>query len=146
ILVDILEADHRRLESLLAAAGDDIEPTAFADFRKGLLRHIGMEEKILFPAARAADETISDRFNQARQDHMRLVALLVQAPTRDSIGQIQRLLRPHNEMEEGANGLYAICEAAIGPSADEVAHRLRAAGEVPVRPYSNRHPRVLSDE
>jgi hypothetical protein len=50
-------ADHRRLETLIAQAlqGEGpVEPSAFSAFRAGLLRHIGMEEKALFAAAREA--------------------------------------------------------------------------------------------
>jgi iron-sulfur cluster repair protein YtfE (RIC family) len=49
--------DHRRLEALLdrATAGSGpIDRELFEQFRAGLLRHIGMEEKVLFPAAQRA--------------------------------------------------------------------------------------------
>jgi len=49
-----LEAEHRRLDALLressAESGIALEP--YEAFREGLLRHIGMEEKTLIPAAR----------------------------------------------------------------------------------------------
>ena len=52
-LHDFLAADHVRLDGLLtvARAGDRIDADAYEQFRAGLLRHIGMEEKILLPAA-----------------------------------------------------------------------------------------------
>jgi len=43
-------ADHARLDDVLRRATADvtrIDHTAYAEFREGLLRHIGMEEKIL---------------------------------------------------------------------------------------------------
>jgi hypothetical protein len=46
--------DHARLDRLLqraAASPEVIEPSAYAEFRADLLKHIGMEEKILLPAA-----------------------------------------------------------------------------------------------
>ena len=52
-----LAADHARLDELLRVAGarpDAIDRPSYAAFRAGLLRHIGLEEKILFPAARRA--------------------------------------------------------------------------------------------
>ena len=45
-----LERDHARLNQLLARAGRDLENIdmeAFGEFRRGLLKHIGREEKIL---------------------------------------------------------------------------------------------------
>jgi len=53
-ITDFLMEDHRRLESLLQQAvahADHVDEGAYAQFRAGLLRHIGMEEKILIPAA-----------------------------------------------------------------------------------------------
>jgi hypothetical protein len=49
--------DHRRLDALLSAATvtpGEIDLRPFGIFRARLLRHIGMEEKLLFPALRAA--------------------------------------------------------------------------------------------
>jgi hypothetical protein len=48
----LLERDHQRLDQLLARASgdlDNIDMEAFGEFRRGLLKHIGMEEKILLP-------------------------------------------------------------------------------------------------
>ena len=50
-----LENDHARIEDAFRRAtisGDRIEPGPYAEFRQALLRHIGIEEKILFPPAR----------------------------------------------------------------------------------------------
>jgi hypothetical protein len=52
-----LAEDHARIDDALQRATsrpETIEPAAYAEFRAGLLRHIGMEEKILLPAARTA--------------------------------------------------------------------------------------------
>ncbi|WP_304827782.1 hemerythrin domain-containing protein [Candidatus Binatus sp.] len=48
-----LERDHARLDQLLARASrnlENIDMEAFGEFRRGLLMHIGMGEKILLPA------------------------------------------------------------------------------------------------
>ncbi len=53
-LADFLAEDHRRLDTLLDSAladPDKVDGAAYDRFRAGLLRHIGMEEKILLPAA-----------------------------------------------------------------------------------------------
>ena len=49
-----LADDHARLDSLLERATlrlGNIEESAYAEFRAGLLKHIAMEEKVLLPAA-----------------------------------------------------------------------------------------------
>jgi iron-sulfur cluster repair protein YtfE (RIC family) len=60
-VLDLLGADHERLDSLLAdvkrllAAGDAPGAAArFADYRGGLERHIAAEEEVLFPAFEGA--------------------------------------------------------------------------------------------
>ncbi|MBZ0119582.1 MAG: hypothetical protein K8H88_21505, partial [Sandaracinaceae bacterium] len=50
-----LIADHARLHALLQRAlASGFDPEPFAEFRAGLLRHIGIEEKVLLVAARRA--------------------------------------------------------------------------------------------
>jgi hypothetical protein len=49
-----LADDHRRLEALLEGAmvdPENIDGAAYAQFPLGFLKHIGMEEKVLLPAA-----------------------------------------------------------------------------------------------
>ena len=122
-------ADHARLDDVLRRATADvtrIDHTAYAEFREGLLRHIGMEEKILFPAARSAR---SGKRIQATAklslDHGALVALLVLTPTHSIIAAIRAILDRHNPLEEGAGGVYEKCEQALGPEADQIAARLQ---------------------
>jgi len=53
--------DHHRLEELLSKATEqpgEIEMKYYHQFRSGLLRHIKMEEKTLFPAAKKANQTL----------------------------------------------------------------------------------------
>ena len=48
-------ADHRRLGALLSrsvSVPGQVDLVPFGEFRAGILKHIGMEEKVLFPAAR----------------------------------------------------------------------------------------------
>ena len=47
-----LADDHRRLDALLERAMSDpenIDAAAYAQFRSGLLKHIGVEEKVFLP-------------------------------------------------------------------------------------------------
>lgn len=53
-ITDFLVKDHGRLEGLLESAVarvGSVNQGTYDQFRAGLLRHIGMEEKILLPAA-----------------------------------------------------------------------------------------------
>lgn len=53
-ITDFLVQDHGRLEGLLQTAVaqvGSVDQGTYDQFRAGLLRHIGMEEKILLPAA-----------------------------------------------------------------------------------------------
>ena len=80
-----LADDHARIDHALQRATrqpETIAPDAYAEFRAGLLRHIGLEEKILLPAARAArgGEPLPVA-SKLRLDHGALTALLVPTPT-----------------------------------------------------------------
>src|SRR5690242_4179656 len=91
-----LEEDHRRLDELLAravAAPPAIDQEAYEAFRAGLLRHIAIEEKVLFRESRAA------RGGQAlpivatlRVQHGALASLLVPTPTVAIAGELRKLL------------------------------------------------------
>jgi hypothetical protein len=52
-----LSVDHARLEALLrqsTAPAEMIDPAPYDGFRRGLVRHIGIEVKVLLPALRRA--------------------------------------------------------------------------------------------
>lgn len=115
-----LSADHARLDSALQR-GDYVE------FREGLLRHIGIEQKILFPIVR--DWPVVERLHL---DHGALAALLVPTPTPAILSAIRTILEQHNPLEEGPNGLYEECERRLGSEAGEVLKRLQDAPPVPV--------------
>lgn len=143
-----LTRDHARLDALLEQATADpaqIDLEAYAQFRVGLLRHIGMEEKILFPAARRAlDGAPLPGHARLRADHGRLTALMVPSPTGAIIAELRSILEPHDELEEGRDGVYALCERLIGDDAEAVLIRLEAAHDPPVRPhFDGRRPLLL---
>jgi hypothetical protein len=75
-----LADDHERLDALLRSAvaqPGTIGQAAYAEFRAGLLKHIGMEEKILLPAAqRARGGEPLPIAAKLRLDHGALAALL----------------------------------------------------------------------
>ena len=139
-LTRFLAEDHRRLEQLLqtALASADYKVPAYDSFRAGLLRHIGMEEKILLPAAQ--------RWNggrpfliaaKLRLDHGALAALLMPTPTTKIVATLLMILERHNLAEEGPGGWYEICDRLAGAEVEELVIRLRATLEPAVLPHSD---------
>jgi len=123
-----LTRDHERLDALLAAAlgGDGaIDEAAYSAFRRGLLRHIGIEERILFPLLRTA---VTERLHK---DHAALAALLVPPPTRADVEQIRAILVEHNPLEEGPGGFYEQVEGLVDME------QVRAFRDIPTAPYSD---------
>ena len=134
---EILSRDHERLDALLAAAltaDGAIDETSFAEFRRGLLRHIGIEERVLFPELRRV-RGATDIERLLHRDHATLAALLVPPPSKELIEQIRAILVEHNPLEEDAGGMYEIVEQLPGVDAAALAERVRAYPEVPTAPY-----------
>jgi hypothetical protein len=80
-----------------------------------LLKHIGMEEKILLPAARRirGGEPLAVSA-QLRMDHGALTALLVPS-TNDAVGVLfERIMGLGNRPQRGAGGTYDQCEQLLG--------------------------------
>ena len=135
-------ADHRRLDALLKrsiAEPGRVDLAPFGEFRAGLLRHIGMEEKVLFVAARRARGgeplVLAARL---RVDHGAIAALLVPTPTPARVGEILSVLVPHNRREEEPGGVYDACDEALGPAESErLAGELEAFPEPPLKPYND---------
>lgn len=130
--------DHHRLEGLLNKATehpDKIEMAYFLQFRSGLFRHIKMEEKILFPAAKKANLAVTEELiPQYRLEHGALTALLVPPPTANLIKVIRYILEIHDLAEEEPGGLYDVCEALTQGQTENLLAQLKAAEEVPVHP------------
>lgn len=136
-ITEYLLADHERLSALLAAATSrpDFDRDAFAAFRAGLLRHIAIEEKVLFPAARRArgGEPLS-RAHDLRIEHAALTSLLVPSPDTALCAEIVSILNPHDAVEEGPDGVYVECENLM--TEEESAALLASARAFPVVPTS----------
>jgi hypothetical protein len=134
----LLADEHARLDSLLERAGacqSAEELSAYDQFRRALLRHIGMEEKVLLPAAERARGTPIEEAGRLRLDHGALAALMIPSPQPRIIRAIRTVLARHNPLEESANGVYDCCELLAGAAADEVLASLKATGPVPVKPH-----------
>jgi hypothetical protein len=135
-------ADHRRLDALLKhsiAEPGRVDLAPFGEFRAGLLRHIGMEEKVLFVAARRArgGEPLA-LAARLRVDHGAIAALLVPTPTPALVGEILSVLVAHNRREEEPGGVYDACDEVLGPvEGERLAGELRAFPEPPLKPYND---------
>src|SRR5689334_14218899 len=125
---ELLHRDHQRLAGLLDAA---LDSHSYQAFRAGLLRHIGMEEKILLPLAkRLSGGRPLPLARQMKLDHSALAALLVPTPTPEIVARIRALLEAHNVMEEAADGVYAQCERIAAGELETLARELEHAPEV----------------
>lgn len=130
-----LEADHARLEALLAkstANPDAFDLDAFERFRVGLLRHISIEEKVLFLDAkkRRGGEPLA-RFDQLRIEHSAIAALMVPTPDAALAREVAAILAVHDPREEGDDGVYAEVEALAGDEAAALLERAQAVPEPP---------------
>ncbi len=138
--------DHRRLDALLARAvaqPESIDRVAYDEFRRGLLKHISMEEKILLPAAQRLRGEPLELAAKLRLDHGALAALLVPTPTFAIIRAIRSIIEAHNQLEEGPGGVYAMCEELAGAEAQELLAQLRTAPEVPAAAHVD-SPKVMA--
>jgi hemerythrin superfamily protein len=138
-LHELLSRDHARLDALLTAllSSDGVlDADSYAEFRSGLLRHIGIEERILFPEIRKhGGDTELER--QLHRDHAALAALLAPPPTRAEIEQIREILLQHNPLEEESGGLYERFEEMAGDALDELMNRVRAYPPVRLAPHTD---------
>jgi hypothetical protein len=137
----MMAADHSRLDQLLIRAAADpqrIDLALYDAFRRGLLKHIATEEKILLPAAQRlnADRPLAEAA-RLRLDHGAIAALLVPTPTDRIIAALQSILAAHNALEEGANGVYETCERLTASEAAELIARLQLAPEIPVASFND---------
>ena len=130
--------DHHRLEALLdkaTAKPGEIDMDYYHQFRTGLLRHIKMEEKTLFPAARKADPSVMQEIiPRFRLEHGAITALMVPPPDVDLIKVIRYVLEKHDMAEEEPGGLYDVCEALTQGQTQELLELLAEVEEVPVHP------------
>src|SRR5689334_17100395 len=129
VLSEYLSCDHDRLEALLEnAVGNrgEINMEPYAEFRKGLLRHIAIEEKIVLPAIAkwqgGRKASIAERL---RLDHSAIASLLVPPPSPSIILTLRSILAIHNSREEGEGGLYEIFETLAGPEREAMLAKLK---------------------
>jgi hemerythrin-like domain-containing protein len=145
-LYSFFVSDHRRLELLLNQAASTIEhidPATYSEFREGLLRHIGIEEKILLPAIKRLQNGLPYyAADTLRVEHGALAALLVPSPNKKIVAAIRAILNHHNGHEECANCLYRVCESLLGSEVDEIMNEVKNYPPVPVAKHVDT-PNVL---
>ena len=136
-----LADEHVRLDGLLRRAVADpvhIDRAAYAEFRAGQLKHIAMEERVLLPAAkRANDGKPLPTVAKLRRDHVAIAALLVPTPTPAIVATLRAILNDHNAIEEDLGGLYGTCDEILAAEADEILVQLHAAPEVRVNQHAD---------
>ena len=144
---EFLAADHRRIDGYLAAARSHpgaVAPDAYNTFRSSLLRHIGVEEKILLPAVRSLNGgTPLHVENRIRLDHGAIAALLVPPPLPQVLNALDAILRVHDEFEERVSGLYELCDAIAADQAAGIVMKMQKAPEVRLAPNVD-NPNVLA--
>ena len=132
--------DHRRIDELLDKATEDLENVQldyYHHFRTGLLKHIKMEEKILFPSAQKANANIPLQLaGKLRLDHEALTSLMVVPPSPGVIKVLRYVLDQHDLLEEEPGGMYEICEKLTEDETNELLQQLESVAEVPVHPYN----------
>jgi hypothetical protein len=136
-----LTGDHARLEALFTAAVAApfrVDRDAYGEFRRGLLRHIAIEEKLLLPAAQQASggEPLACAA-RLRLDHGAIASLLVPTPTPAVTTTLRHVLACHNPIEEGPHGLYATCDALLAGRAATLVAEMRTYPEVRVSPHND---------
>lgn len=123
---------HARLDALLeeAEAAGQVNFEAYQEFRRGLLKHISMEEKILYPAAQRKMGEPLALAARLRLDHGALAALAALAPSVAIIAAIRSVLAAHNPLEEGSDGAYAVSDRVLAGDLEGLLTQLRNAPEV----------------
>jgi hypothetical protein len=131
----LLSEEHRALEALLDASVADparFDVESFERFRSGLLRHIGIEEKIVLKDAQKRRGGVAlPEARTLRIEHGAIASLLVPTPDVALVHEIRKLLAIHDKREEGPAGIYATCDRLAGDEAGSLCERARAAPSVP---------------
>lgn len=145
-LYEFFTKDHRRIEALLDRATADPGNTRmeyYHPFRTGLLTHIKMEEKILFPAAQKANGNVPLPITaKLRLDHGALTALMTLPPDPSVIRVLRYIMDKHDIAEEEPGGMYDVCEALTRDQTKVLLEQLKNVTGVPVHP-PNPSPFVL---
>ena len=138
-----LAHQHARIDTLLEESlrNGVVNPTAYDESRRLLLRHIAIEEKVLFREVRQRVGTLNALEGQLRKDHAALGGLMVLPPSATVIIRVRALLDEHNPLEESDGGFYASVESLVGADADALLADAQAIPPAKVADYFE-SPRV----
>lgn len=132
--------DHNRIDQLLDKATEnptEVETNYYHQFRTGLLKHIKMEEKVLFPAAQKANGNVPlPLAAKLRLDHAALTSLMVVPPSEEVIKVLRYILQKHDLLEEEPDGMYDVCERLTEGETNTLLQQLEKVAEVPVHPFN----------
>jgi iron-sulfur cluster repair protein YtfE (RIC family) len=141
-LVDYFTRDHRRCDAgwtdvaAAADAGDDARLTAlWPRFRAALLRHLALEEQLLFPAVESATgmgdvgptQVMRMEHEQMRGVVEQMNSALARGDAQELVDQgdtLDLLIQQHNVKEEGV--LYPLAERVLAADWPELRTRLDA--------------------
>ena len=116
-----------------------IDRDAYNEFRKGLLRHIGIEERIVLPAiTRLQNGKQAAVAERLRLDHGALTALMVPPPSPAIVSTLRSILKGHNALEEQEGGLYLLLNGLAIDEEEVLLEKMRSTPEVPVMPYNEK--------
>jgi hypothetical protein len=108
---------------------------AYERFRRGLLRHIAVEERVLFPFAKRRLGEPLPGVELLRAEHSAIGRLLCYRPNQRLLDDVRALLGPHNEREEGHGGVYAHLERVAADDVESLVAEVLAFGGVRPAPY-----------
>jgi hypothetical protein len=141
-LYEFFTNDHCRIDELLDKATenrDEFQMDFYHQFRTGLLKHIKMEEKTLFPAAQKANGNVPLLLApKLRLDHGALTSLMVVPPSAEVIKVLvlRFVLDKHDLLEEEPGGMYDVCEKLTEGETNHLLQELEKVAEVPVHPFN----------
>ena len=116
--------------------GATVDVGAFDLFRRGLLRHIAEEERVLFPALTRALGAPPLNREALRHHHAGLATWCAPQPERESIENLQALFIEHAALEEAPGGLYEVADQVLGAQAASVLAQARALPPIKLTPFN----------
>jgi hemerythrin-like domain-containing protein len=134
---DAFARDHRRLEEVLETSAAHVDAArwdeaaqAFTHFRRGIERHMQVEEEVLFPAVEQGAETPLTAILRKGHHDLRIffdelddaLAARDAEEYRRIAATMRALLDRHDEKEEAE--LYPAAQARLGEKAKAAAERL----------------------
>lgn len=120
-IVRVMDNQHRRIEWLLTESlGDEaaraLDLAAYGAFRETMLRHIGIEEKLLLSGLREARVPFTSAW-AIHRDHAALASLMAAEPDLALVLEVARLVDTHMTLEEGPEGLFSVCARTLSEEA-----------------------------